>query len=240
MRFIKLAMAVLSLSFVAATAGASPASPVTNIDFRTLDKTQPVDSGNKVEVIEFFWYSCPHCNVFDPDLAEWVKAQGDNIAFKRVPVAFRPGDAPQQKLYYALEAMGKVEELHRKIFHAIHVDHKPLNDEGAIADFVASQGVDRAKFLSAYNSFGVQTKAQRATQLTQLYKVDGVPLIAIGGRYETSPSIIGDQLGYKPEQELHAATLKVMNWLVVKEAKEHKPQAAAPAKVDKASSPANK
>jgi thiol:disulfide interchange protein DsbA len=224
MRFIKLALAALSLN------------PVSNVDFRTLDKAQPAESGNKVEVIEFFMYSCPHCNVFDPDLADWVKAQGDNIVFKRVPVAFQAAQEPHQKLYYALEAMGKTEELHRKIFHAIHVERKQLNDENAIADFVASQGVDRAKFLSAFNSFGVQAKVQRAAQLAAIYQVDGVPLVAVDGRFETSPSIVQAGLGNRPERELFLGTLKVMDWLVAKAAKEHKPQTGAvPAKPAKAS-----
>jgi thiol:disulfide interchange protein DsbA len=238
MRFIKLVLAALSLSLIAATAVASTENPVNGVDFRTMDKAEPVEAGNKVEVIEFFAYWCPHCNAFDPELAEWVKAQGNNIVFKRVPAAFDPSSEMQknlQKLYYALEAMGKTEELHKKIFHAIHVEHKQLSDEGAIADFVAGQGVDRAKFLSVFNSFGVQTKVQRAVQLFEIYKVDGVPLIAIDGRFETSPSIASANLGSRPEPELAAITLKVMDSLVAKAAKEHKPQAmAAPAKSAKA------
>jgi len=215
MRFIKFALAALSLGFMVSS-NASVSNPVENTDYRVLENAQPVDSGNKVEVIEFFWYSCPHCNAFDPELANWVKSQGSNIVFKRVPVAFRPTDEPQQRLYYALEVMGKTEELHKKIFHAIHVEHRQLNEEGAIADFVASQGVDRAKFLNAYNSFGVQAKVRRAVQLLELYKVDGVPLIAINGRYETSPSIVGASVGEQPEPVLFVSTLKVMDWLVAK------------------------
>lgn len=223
MRFVKFALAALSLGLIALSGSASITSPVAGVDFRTLDKALPVEAGNKVEVTEFFWYSCPHCNAFDPDLAEWVKAKGDSIIFKRVPVAFRPADELQQKLYYALEVLGKTEELHKKIFHAVHVDRKPLNEEGTIADFVASQGVDRAKFLNAFNSFGVQAKVRRAAQLADIYKVDGVPLVAIGGHFETSPSIAGASLGARPEPELFAATLTVMDWLVAKAAKERKP-----------------
>jgi thiol:disulfide interchange protein DsbA len=233
MRFMKLALAALSLSLsmgLAATADVSAAEPPP-ADFRTLEKAQLVDSGTKVEVTEFFAYWCPHCNAFDPELANWVKAQGDNIIFKRVPVAFHPGDELQQKMFYALDALGKSEELHRKIFHAIHVDHKQLNEENLIADFVASQGVDRAKFLSAFNSFGVLTKVQRAGQLAEIYKVDGVPLIEIDGRFETSPSIAGAALGNRPELELLAGTLKIMDRLVAQAAKDRKLQAAAkPAK----------
>jgi thiol:disulfide interchange protein DsbA len=220
MRFIQHLLAVLSLSLVAATAGASPASPVNGEDYRTLDRAQQTDSGKKVEVTEFFWYSCPHCNALEPALEAWVKKQGDKIVFKRVPVAFRDSFVPQQRLYYTLEAMGKVDELHGKVFRAIHVERQPLDTDSGIAAFIAKQGVDQKKFLDVYNSFGVQTKVQRAAQLQNAYKVDGVPMIAIDGRYITSPSIVGAGLGNRPESILHDATLQVMDWLVAKAAKE--------------------
>jgi len=229
MHFIKFTLAALSLSLVAAASNASITSPASGVDFRTLDKAQPVESTNKVEVTEFFMYSCPHCNAFDPMLAEWVKAQGDNIVFKRVPLAFQEGQELHQKLYYALEVLGKNEELHKKIFHAIHIERKQLNDEASIADFVASQGVDRAKFVSAFESFGVQAKIKRASQLAEIYKVDGVPLLAVDGRFETSPAVVSGSVATHTEQELFADTLKVMDWLVVKAAKEHKPAAASAA-----------
>jgi thiol:disulfide interchange protein DsbA len=231
MRFIKLALAALTLSLVAAGAGASTAEPVSGEDYLTLDKPQAVAPGAKVEVTEFFAYWCPHCNAFDPHIAEWVKAQGDKIVFKRVPVAFHDGDELQQKMYFALEAMGKNDELHKNIFNAIHIDRKHLNDENTIADFVASQGVDRAKFISAFESFGVQTKLKRAVEMLAIYKVDSVPTIAIDGRFVTAPSIAGAKLANHSEDEIFGATLKVMDWLVAKAAKDHAPPAAAtPAK----------
>lgn len=214
-RFSRL-LAAASLSFVAFTAGASPANPVNGVDYRTLDKAQPTDSGKKVEVIEFFWYACPHCNAFEPSLEAWVKKEGNNIVFKRVPVAFRDSFIPQQKLYYALEAMGKLEELHPKIFHAIHVEHKSLDTDAAITDFVVKQGIDKNKFLELYNSFGVQAKVRRARQLQVDYNIDGVPTVAVNGRYMTSPSIVGASIGNQSEAALHAATVQVMSWLVNK------------------------
>lgn len=222
MRFLQHALFALGLGLVATAAGASPASPVNGTDYRTLDKAQPTDAGKKIEVTEFFWYSCPHCNAFEPSLSEWVKKQGDNIVFRRVPVAFRDSMAPQQKLYYALEALGKTEELHGKIFRAIHVEHKPLDTDAAIADYVAAQGIDKKKFLDTYNSFGVQTKVRRVAQLQEGYRIDGVPLIAVEGRYLTSPAIVGGSVGNQPEAVLMAGTLQVMDSLVAKAAKEHK------------------
>ena len=222
MRFLQRSVLAFGLSLFAMMAGASPASPVNGVDYQTLDRPQQTDSGKKVEVMEFFWYACPHCNALDPALTEWVKKQGDAIVFKRLPVLFRDSMVPQQKLYYALEAMGKTEQLHKQIFHAIHVDHLSLATDASITDFVVKHGVDKKKFLDAYNSFGVATKVRRAAQLQEAYKVDGVPLIAIDGRYITSPSIVGTSIGNQPEEVLFKATLQVMDSLVAKAAKEHK------------------
>lgn len=233
MRFMKTALAALCFGLVAGltitSAAASTANPVSGDDFRTLERAQPVSvAGGKIEVTEFFAYWCPHCNAFDPELSDWVKAHSDKIVFKRVPIFFHEGDDIQEKMYYALEALGKTEALHKVIFHAIHVDHKHLTDENAIADFVASQGVDRAKFVSAFESFGVASKVQRAQQMLKDYKIDMVPVIAIDGRFETSPSIAGAKLGNMSEQELGGAALKVMDWLLVKTAADHKQAAVAP------------
>ena len=201
------------------SAAASPASPQSGLDYRTLEQAQQTAPG-KVEVTEFFWYSCPHCNAFEPDLEAWVKKQGDKIHFKRVPVAFRESFIPQQKLYYALEAMGKLDQLHQKVFRAITADRQRLDTDAEITDFVTKQGVDRKKFLDLYNSFAVQTKVRQAAQLQGAYKVDGVPLMAVGGRSLTSPSIVGASIGNKPESVLQSSALQVMDFLVAKAAKE--------------------
>lgn len=229
MRFLKQVFASLCLGLLAFTTGATPANPQPGVDFLVLNKPQPTDSGKKVEVIEFFWYSCPHCNAFEPDLEAWLKKAGDNIVFKRVPVAFRDSMIPEQKLYYALEAMGKAEEMQMKIFNAIHVQHQSLNTDAAIADYIPKLGIDKQKFLDLYNSFGVQSKVRRAAQLQQAYQIDGVPTIAIDGRYLTSPSIVAASLGNVPEPALHAGTLQVMTWLVAQAAKAPQQNAAAKA-----------
>lgn len=220
MRFLQHVLAALSLTLVAATAGASPANPQNGVDYRTLDKAQQTDSGKKVEVTEFFWYSCPHCFAFEPALVEWVKKQGDKIVFKRVPIAFRDSFVPQQRLYYTLEAMGRLDDIHKKVFYTIHVERRSLDTEASIVDFIAKQGVDKQKFLELFNSFGVQSKARRATQLQAAYQVDGVPMIAIDGRFLTAPSIVSASIGNQPEPALHAATLQVMDALVARTVKE--------------------
>jgi thiol:disulfide interchange protein DsbA len=215
------AVSLAAMAAMAATAHASPQAPVNGSDYKTLEKAQPTEAAGKVEVTEFFWYSCPHCSALEPALMEWVKKQGNAISFKRVPVAFRPSFVPQQKLYYTLEAMNRLGDLHLKVFHAIHGERKALDTDAAIADYIAAQGVDKAKFLEVYNSFGVQTKAKRAAALQEGYKIDGVPTLAIDGRYMTSPSIVGAAMGGRqPEAALHEAALQVASFLVDKAAKE--------------------
>ena len=159
-------------------------------DYLKLGRPAPVDApAGKIEVIEFFWYSCPHCNRFEPAFEAWTKRQPDDVVVKRVPVGFRDDFVPQQRLFYALEALGKLPELHAKVFHAIHVDRQRLNTQESIADWMAKQGVDRAKFLEVYNAFGVAGKARRATQLQDAYQVDGVPALGIAGRFYTDGSL---------------------------------------------------
>lgn len=159
-------------------------------DYQVLDPRAPVEApAGKVEVVEFFWYNCPHCNAFEPTLGPWIKKQPKDVVVRRVPVAFQDSFVPQQRLYYALEAMGLVEKLHAKVFAAVHVEKIKLDKGDAIADWVAAQGVDKAKFLDQYNSFSVSTKATRGTQLQNAYKVEGVPSLGVAGRFYTDGSI---------------------------------------------------
>lgn len=156
-------------------------------DYLTLDKPAPTEApAGKVEVVEFFWYNCPHCNGFEPMFDAWAKKQAKDVSVRRVPIAFRADFEPQQRLYYVLESLGKVDELHKKVFVAIHVDKQPLNTVEQIAAWVDKQGIPKAKFMELYNSFSVTTKARKATQLQDAYALDGVPALGINGRYFTS------------------------------------------------------
>ena len=162
-------------------------------EYLTLDKRAPVDApAGKIEVIEFFWYSCPHCNAFEPKLNAWLKKAPADVSFRRIPVAFRDDFVPQQRLYYALEAMGKLDELHSKVFNEIHVNKQPTSKEDQIVAFVGKNGVDKAKFQELYNSFSVSTKARRAKQLQDLYVVDGVPAMGVAGRYYVDGDLAGN------------------------------------------------
>ncbi len=183
--------AALPLGFSGA-AHAQGKPPQAGKDYQVLDKRAPVETAQgKIEVIEFFWYSCPHCHAFEPTFQRWVKAQPADVVVRRVPVSFRDDFLPQQKLFYTLEAMGKVDELHGKVFQAIHTERKNISKDGAILDWVGQQGIDKTKFAEIYNSFSVNAKAKRATQIQDQYKVEGVPALGIAGRYYTDGQMAG-------------------------------------------------
>jgi thiol:disulfide interchange protein DsbA len=159
-------------------------------DYLQLDPRAPVEApAGKIEVVEFFWYNCPHCNAFEPTLDAWIKRLPKDVAFRRVPVAFRDDFVPQQRLYYSLEALGLIEKLHAKVFAAIHVEKQNLARGDAIVDWVVKQGVDKAKFTEQFNSFSVATKASKGTQLQNTYKVEGVPALGVAGRFYTDGSL---------------------------------------------------
>lgn len=144
----------------------------------------------KVEVVEFFWYGCPHCFTFEPIVEAWTKRLAADVYFRQMPFAFI-GPPEHQKLFYALEELGQREALQRKIFNAIHVENKRINTEAEITAFVKANGVDGAKFTEAYRSFAVNTKISRGKTLSNGYKIDGVPAIGIQGRYYTSATLAG-------------------------------------------------
>lgn len=167
-------------------AWAQAQAPRPGIDFIRLERVVPVDAAaGKIELIEFFWYDCPHCNAFDPVLTQWLKKAPKDVVFKRMPVAFRDDFVPQQRLFYALEAMGLLDKLHASVFAAIHAQKQNLSKGPAIIDWVVKQGVDKAKFVEHFNSFSVSTKATRAHQYQEAYAVEGVPAFGIAGRFYT-------------------------------------------------------
>lgn len=189
----------LGLSALASPLTASAQAAIKESDYVRLSQPLATEKG-KIEVLEFFWYGCPHCFSFEPALDAWQKKLPADVAFRRVPVAFRQNFAIHQRLYYAIEAMGKVEELHRKVFQAIHGERNPLDKEADILAFIEKNGVDKAKFLEVFNSFTVSTKAKQASRLVDAYKIDGVPALGIHGRYFTSGQLAGS-----PERALVVA-----------------------------------
>jgi len=168
--------------------------PVEGTHYVRLSQPAPVtlpSPGKKIEVVEFFWYECSHCNAFEPQLEAWVKRLPADVYFRQVPVGFTARHQLTQKMFYALEDMGQLQALHRKIFVAIHVQNKRLNNEADILAFVTANGVDGAKFTESYRSFQVNTQANRARQLSDAYKIDGVPALGINGRFFTSGALAG-------------------------------------------------
>jgi thiol:disulfide interchange protein DsbA len=183
----------LAAGALAVPAAHAQGKPEEGTHYFALDKRAPVEApAGKIEVVEFFWYNCPHCNAFEPKLEAWIKRIPPDVVVRRVPVAFRDEFVPQQRLFYTLEAMGKVEEIHRKVFTAIHAERQQLATQDAIAAWVEKQGVDKAKFLELYNSFSVTAKARKAAQLQEAFKVQGVPALGIAGRYYTDGSSAGN------------------------------------------------
>ncbi|MGJ7917653.1 thiol:disulfide interchange protein DsbA/DsbL [Massilia sp. LXY-6] len=215
-----LRFALLAASLVASTAFASPTDPKNGVEYVTLAQPQPVQAaGKKVEVIEFFMYHCPHCNALEPQFEQWVKKQGDNIVLKRVHLPFSGPNDPEAHLYLTLEALGKVDEMHAKVFKAIHQDRIRMKDDATVIDWVSKNGIDRATFTNAWNSFGVMTKLRRLPQIVNEYKVDGAPTIVIDGKYQTSPATVYNSVKSSNEPQLFQATLQVMDALVAKAAK---------------------
>ncbi|WP_295504730.1 DsbA family protein [Limnohabitans sp. Rim8] len=161
-------------------------------DYITLDRPVATEAGSgKIEVLEFFWYSCPHCNVFEPAFEQWTKKAAKDVVVRRVPVAFREDFVPQQRLYYTLEAMNLVEKMHIRVFSAIHGEKQMLNTDASVLAWAEKQGIDKAKFAETYKSFGVATKAKRAVQLQNDFKIEGVPSLGVAGRYYIDGTLAG-------------------------------------------------
>lgn len=180
-------------------------------NYMTLPFPAAVETGARIEVREFFWYGCPHCYVLEPVLARWMKRMPANAQFVRTP-----GVAPRWlvhgQAYYAFEALGALEKLHAPFFKAVQERPDALNDEKAIADFVSSQGVDRGKFIEAFNSFGVRLKLEKAKQLNRDLNITSVPAMVVDGKYLTTAPMAG---GEEP-------MLKLLDQLIAKAAKERK------------------
>jgi thiol:disulfide interchange protein DsbA len=190
-------------SQLALAAGFTP-----GFEYQSIDP-QPTANPERIEVIEFFWYGCPHCFHFEPDLNRWIADKPANVDFIRVPAPLNPSWELHTKAFYALELMGKQNELHEKLFDAIHLKKMRLFDESSLADFMAANGVDREDFIKKMNSFTVTGKLNKAKKMMKDYQLKGVPQLAINGKYITS----GRMAGGMPEM------IKVLDFLIAKESK---------------------
>ena len=219
MHFLRAAGLGLLLSLTASLAAASPAVPQNGVDYATLAQPQPVQAnGKKVEVIEFFMYHCPVCNALEPLLLDWIRKEGDRIAVRRIHVPSTGPADPEAHLFLTLEALGRLGDMHEKVFKAVHVDHIRLNKDDAIIDWVAKNGIDRAKFLDAWNSFGVTTRLRQLRQVTANYQIDSAPTLIVGGRFLTNPRLLSNQMQGADREAVFKATLHVADKLVDKAA----------------------
>ncbi len=171
-----------------------------------------------VEVVELFWYGCPHCYRLEPYIERWIEHKPDNVAYVRIPAIFpnRPAWENHARAFYAAEALGVVDTIHRPLFDAIHALRRRIDDEDSLAAFFAEQGVDEATFRKAYRSFAVDGKVRRAKDLTRRYGIDGVPALVVDGRFRTGPALAGT----------YARTMPIVDALVAKALAERTQSAA--------------
>lgn len=214
-----LRFALVAAALVAGFANASPTEPRNGAEYTTLAAPQPTQTvGKKVEVVEFFAYHCPACNALEPTLNAWVKKQGDNIVMRRIHLPFQGPADPEAHLFLTLDAMGKLNEYHDRVFRAVHVERKRLMKDEDIIAWATSNGLDKAKFMEAWNSFGVQTKLRRLSQQADAYKVSGTPTIIVDGKFVTSPSQVSQANKIQDMGQLMQATTQVLDALVAKAA----------------------
>ena len=199
------AVSALQVSGSAWAQGAK--APDAGIDYKEVTPAQPTESGGKIEVLEFFWYGCPHCYAFEPSLNAWTKKLPSDVVFRRVHAQFTPQWVQHAKLFYTLDALGEVERLHRKCFDTIHGERRDLLKDSDMLEWAAQNDIDKAKFSDAFKSFGVAGKLQRAKQVVANYKIDGVPTLSVNGKFITSPSIANGQ----------EKSLAVMDYLIAEE-----------------------
>ena len=204
----------LSLAAVGAAAVAMPALPAwaqggEAAKFRTLKTPAPTDAeAGKIEVIEFFWFGCPHCYSLEPLISAWSKKLPPDVVFRRQHVPFR--EVKHQQLYFTLQAMGQDgEKVLTAVFNAIHQQRKRMLDPKEMTEVLATVGVDAKAFNDAFASFGVRTRQQRANKLAEAYDLDGVPALGVNGKYLTAPSLAGS----------NEAALRVVDDLIARERK---------------------
>jgi thiol:disulfide interchange protein DsbA len=159
--------------------------------YNVISPAQPTQTGDKVEVLEIFWYACPHCYDFEPYVNEWLENVPEDVTFRRMPGIFRKSWIPHAKAFYTAEKMGILDKIHTPLFHAIHRDKKKLFDDKSIKKFFLKQGVDKAEFTKIYESDEIDTKAKQAYVMGSRYKVTGVPAVIVNGMYMVSGSTAG-------------------------------------------------
>jgi thiol:disulfide interchange protein DsbA len=184
--------AVTLLSLFLGFGASAATAPVKHKEYSIIEPAQPPLEplgGKKVEVIEFFYYGCPHCYNLQPALKAWLKTAPSDVEFRRQPTVFRESWIPLTRAYYALEAIGVLEKFHDDVFDTVQKQNVNLGNRQLLLDWAGRRGIDGKKLAEAYDSFSVQTKAQKAVQMTRAYGITGTPSVVVGGRYLTGPSM---------------------------------------------------
>jgi len=196
MKFARRSFVTTIFALGAALTVAMPSSAQTaGKDYTPISPAQPTEDASKIEVLEFFSYGCPHCADFNPLLQAWVAKLPGDVVFRKVPVTFgRAAWANIAKLYYALKVTGDLDRLESDIFKAIHNDRINLFEEKSLLEWVAKKGVDQKKFAEAFNSFGVMSQVKRGDQMAQAYKIQGVPALAVDGKFLVGGKDFNEQL----------------------------------------------
>lgn len=190
----------LALTLTLALAGgAASAALEADKDYKLLPQAQAPETAGKIEVLEFFQYGCGHCFDFEPAMHAWkMRNKAKDVEFRYVPTVWDESRVPQAKIYYTLEALGLVDQFHDKIYEAVHEKRLKIWDRDILRTWVAQQpGIDAKKFDEAYESFAVNSKVQRAAQLTKAYRISGTPTVIVAGKYTTGPSYA--MAGNKPD-----------------------------------------
>ena len=169
--------------------------PTEGTQFTRIEPAVPPQLAGKIDVLEFFSYGCPHCSAFEPTLDAWAKKLPADVNFQRVPVPFLMNAENFQRTYYALQTLGQIDALQRKFFSAVHIERARLDKPADIAGWMAKNGVDAAKFVDVFNSFSVVNSVTKAKKLTAAHRIEGVPTLAVQGRYLTSPGQAGSAEG---------------------------------------------
>jgi thiol:disulfide interchange protein DsbA len=198
-RTLLLALPSLPLAALAAPLLAQePVRARQNIEYRLIEPPQPVATGDRIEVIDFFWYGCPYCNQLLPFLEEWIKAKPSDVAVRRMPAILKDNWAPHARVFYTLELLNEVERLHTRVFHSYHVEELHMSKPDVMEQWAVKNGIDRRKWVDAYFSPEVDGKIARAARATKAYTVEGTPSIAVDGRFITSGSMAPSLKGMVP------------------------------------------
>ena len=214
MRNLILSAALVSATLFGMTAHAADVPLEAGKTYIELSNAVPVAVPGKIEVVELFWYGCPHCYAFEPVVNPWAEKLPSDVNFVRLPAMFGgPWDAHGQ-MFLTLEAMGVEHKVHAAVFNAIQKEGKRLTDKAEMAEFLATQGVDKEKFLQTFDSFAIKGQIAKAKDLAKKYEISGVPTMVVDGKYRFDLGTAGG-----PEQALNVADQLIAKERAAKTAK---------------------